>query len=51
MFRRDGTAMLIDKGATVLVFAFYIHSDLSYHFDYTMVDESKTQFPGICQTE
>lgn len=46
VFRRDGSAMLIDKGATVLDFAFYIHSDLGYHFDYAMVDESKTQLPA-----
>ena len=38
--------MLIDKGATVLDFAFYIHSDLGYHFEYAMVDESKTQLPA-----
>ena len=46
VFRRDGSAMLIDKGATVLDFAFYIHSDLGYHFDYAMIDESKTQLPA-----
>lgn len=46
VFRRDGSAMLIDKGATVLDFAFYIHSDLGYHIDYAMVDESKTQLPA-----
>ena len=45
VFRRDGSSMLIDKGATVLDFAFYIHSDLGYHFDYAMVDESRTQLP------
>ena len=43
VFRRDGSSMWIDKGATVLDFAFYIHSDLGYHFDYAMVDESKTR--------
>ena len=46
VFRRDGSSMLIDKGATVLDFAFYIHSDLGIHFDYAMVDESKTQLPA-----
>jgi len=45
VFRRDGSSMLIDKGATVLDFAFYIHSDLGYHFDYAMIDESKTRLP------
>ena len=47
VFRRDGSAMLIDKGATVLDFAFNIHSDLGYHFVYAMVDESKTQLPAF----
>lgn len=46
VFRKDGSAMLIDKGATVLDFAFYIHSALGYHFDYAMIDESKTQLPA-----
>ena len=46
VFRRDGSAMFIDKAATVLDFAFYIHSDLGYHFDYAMIDESKTQLPA-----
>ena len=46
VFRKDGSSMLIDKGATVLDFAFYIHSDLGYHFDYAMVDESKTRLPA-----
>ena len=46
VFRKDGTAMYIDKGATVLDFAFYIHTDLGYHFDYAMVDESQTRLPA-----
>ncbi len=46
VFRKDGSSMLIDKGATVLDFAFYIHSDLGYHFAYAMVDESRTQLPA-----
>ena len=46
VFRKDGSAMLIDKGATVLDFAFYIHSDLGLHFDYAMVDESRTKLPA-----
>ena len=45
VFRRDGSAMDIDKGATVLDFAFYIHTDLGLHFEYAMVDESKTRLP------
>ena len=46
VFRKDGSSMLIDKGATVLDFAFCIHSDLGYHFDYAMVDESRTRLPA-----
>ena len=45
VFRRDGSAMDIDKGATVLDFAFYVHTDLGLHFEYAMVDESKTRLP------
>ena len=45
VFRRDGSAMIIDKGATVLDFAFYIHGELGYHFDYALIDESKTHLP------
>ena len=45
VFRRDGSAMDIDKGATVLDFAFYIHTDLGLHFEYATVDESKTRLP------
>ena len=40
VYRKDGTAMSIDKGATVLDFAFYIHPNIGLHFDYAMVDES-----------
>ena len=45
VFRKDDTFMMIDKGATVLDFAFHIHGDLGYHFDYAMIDESKTHLP------
>ena len=45
VFRKDGSAMLIDKGATVLDFAFYIHGELGYHFEYAMIDESRTHLP------
>ena len=45
VFRRDGSAMDIDKGATVLDFAFYVHTDLGLHFDYALVDESKSKLP------
>lgn len=33
----------IDAGATMLDFAFMIHSELVFHFDYAMVDNNKTQ--------
>ena len=46
VFRKDDTYMMIDKGATVLDFAFHIHGDLGYHFDYAMIDESKTHLPN-----
>lgn len=45
VFRRDGSVMSIDKGATVLDFAFNIHPELGLHFDYAMIDESKTHLP------
>lgn len=45
VFRRDGSAMEIDENATVLDFAFYIHTDLGLHFDYAMVNGTTTQLP------
>ena len=45
VYSKDGTALMIDKDATVLDFAFYIHTDLGFHFDYAMIDESKTRLP------
>ncbi|MBQ7536042.1 MAG: HD domain-containing protein [Stomatobaculum sp.] len=46
VFRKDGSSLIIDKGATVLDFAFYIHSALGYHFHYAMIDDSRTQLPA-----
>ncbi len=46
IFDRDGRAIMIEKGATVLDFAFYIHSELGFHFDYAMIDDAKTQLPA-----
>ena len=46
VFRKDGSAMRIDRDATVLDFAFQIHSDLGYHFHYAMIDDSRTQLPA-----
>lgn len=45
VFRCDGSVMPINKGATILDFAFYIHGDLGLHSEYAMVDEAKTQLP------
>lgn len=43
VFTRNGEAKYIDAGATMLDFAFLIHSELGFHFDYAMVDNNKTQ--------
>ena len=43
VFRKDGSAIYIDKGATVLDFAFLIHSDLGLHFEYALMNESETR--------
>lgn len=45
VFCADGAAMLIDKGATVLDFAFHIHSDLGLHFQYAQLNGNLTQLP------
>lgn len=46
VFRKDGTAMLIDKGATVLDFAFHIHTSLGLHFKYARLNGNATQLPA-----
>ncbi len=46
VFDRDGRVIMIEKGATVLDFAFYIHSELGFHFEYAMIDDSKTRLPA-----
>lgn len=38
VFRRDGSPMYIEEGATVLDFAFAIHTEIGLHFDYAVVD-------------
>lgn len=43
VFKRDKAAMYIDAGATMLDFAFAIHSEIGRHFDYAIIDDSKTQ--------
>ena len=46
VFRKDGTAMLIDKGATVLDFAFHIHTGLGLHFKYACLNGNATRLPA-----
>lgn len=41
VFKRNGDAMMIDYDATVLDFAFAIHTDLGLHFDYAEVSGSR----------
>lgn len=43
VFKNDGSSIEIDKGATVLDFAFYVHTELGLHFDYATKNESKTK--------
>lgn len=38
VYKQDGSEMYIDDGATVLDFAFAIHSDIGLHFDYATID-------------
>lgn len=42
VFTEKGEAKYIDAGATMLDFAFLIHSDLGLQFDYALVDDTKT---------
>ncbi len=46
VFRKDGSEMYIDEGATVLDFAFAIHGDLGILFDYALIDNSTAHFPA-----
>ena len=43
VFTKKGEARYIDAGATMLDFAFMIHSELGYHFDYATIDNNKGQ--------
>lgn len=45
VFRRDGSAMYIDEGATVLDFAFAIHTEIGLHFNYAIIDGDPSQQP------
>lgn len=46
VFKADGTEMYIDAGATVLDFAFAIHTEIGLHFEYALIDDSKTKLPA-----
>lgn len=43
VFKKDGSAMFIDDGATVLDFAFAIHSSMGLRFSYALIDNSLTR--------
>lgn len=43
VFTSKGEARYIDAGATMLDFAFMIHSELGFQFDYALVDDNKTK--------
>lgn len=51
VFGKDGLEFYIDKGATVLDFAFAIHGELGLHFDYATIDNSKTHLPPYRKLE
>ncbi|MBR5975576.1 MAG: HD domain-containing protein [Clostridiales bacterium] len=38
VYKRDGSEMFIDDGATVLDFAFAIHTNIGLHFEYATID-------------
>ena len=38
VYKRDGSEMMIDKGATVLDFAFAIHTEIGKHFECAEID-------------
>lgn len=44
VFTKDGSAVWIQDGATVLDFAFMIHKDLGLHFDYALINGGKRHF-------
>lgn len=43
VFTKKGEAKYIDAGATMLDFAFMIHSELGFHFNYATIDNNKGQ--------
>lgn len=46
VFCADGAAMMIDRSATVLDFAFHVHSDLGLHFKYARLNDAGTRLPA-----
>lgn len=42
---RSGERIYMTQGATVLDFAFKLHEDLGFGFDYATINKSKTKFP------
>lgn len=46
IFKRNGAASWIDKGATVLDLAFAIHGDIGLHFSHALINNSKEYFPA-----
>lgn len=45
VYKRDGSAMYIEEGATVLDFAFAIHTDIGLHFQYANIDGDPSELP------
>ena len=46
VYDKDGCAVMIEKGASVLDFAFCIHTDLGLHFEYAVINDSKARRPA-----
>lgn len=46
VFTRNGEARTIDEDATVLDFAFKIHTEIGYHFDYALINDNKEKAPA-----
>lgn len=46
VFRKDGTACMIEAGSSVLDFAFSIHGDLGLHFDHALLNNNTKFYPA-----
>lgn len=46
VFRKDGTAEIVEKGITVLDFAFKIHEDLGLHFGGAILNKNNRPLPA-----